>query len=71
MEITYKIQTSFKALALKKATTWWLRKPQNNDKLLGTFNRYVTLKCGRGGGGNPFCYGVLLEGEGGSSDTVT
>ena len=35
----------------------------------GTFNRYVTLKCGRGG--NPFCYGALLVGEWGSSDTVT
>ena len=35
----------------------------------GTFHRYVTLKGGREG--NPFCYGALLEGEGGSSDTVT
>ena len=34
----------------------------------GTFNRYVTLKGGRGV--NPFCYGALLEGEGSSSDTV-
>ena len=39
--------------------------------ILETFNRYVTLKGGRGGGGNPFCYGALLEGEGGSSDTIT
>ena len=36
---------------------------------LGTFNRYVTLKGGRRD--NPFCYGALLEGEGGSSDTFT
>ena len=28
----------------------------------GTFNGYVTLKGGTGG--NPFCYGALLEGEG-------
>ena len=34
MDITYKIWTSFKALASKKATTWWLRKPQSNDKFL-------------------------------------
>ena len=34
MEITYKIWISFKALASKKAATWWLRKQQSNDKLL-------------------------------------
>ena len=34
----------------------------------GTLNRCVTLKGGRG---NPFFYEALLEGEGGSSDTVT
>ena len=37
--------------------------PHNNTTIyMGTFNRYVTLKGGRGG--NPFCYGELLEGEG-------
>ena len=40
-----------------------------HPRCLGMFNRYVTFKGGRGD--NPFCYGALLEGEGGSSDTVT
>ena len=40
-----------------------------NQTFKGTFNRYVTLKGGKEG--NPFCYGALSEGEGGSSDTVT
>ena len=45
--------------------------PISNLKFMcmGMFNRYVTLKGGKRG--NPFCYGALLEGNGGSSDTVT
>ena len=35
MEITYKIRTSFKTHSSKKATTWWVEKAQNNDKLSG------------------------------------
>ena len=29
-----KIRTSFKTLVSKKATTWWLKESQSNDKLL-------------------------------------
>ena len=34
LEITHKMWTSVKDLASKKATTWWLRKPQRNNELL-------------------------------------
>ena len=31
--------------------------------VLGTFNRYVTLKGGRGTGGNPFLLRSVIEGR--------
>ena len=34
MEIIYDTRTSFKTLSSEKATTWRLKKAQNNDKLL-------------------------------------
>ena len=34
VEITHKIQTSFKTLASKKASTWRLKNPQRNGKRL-------------------------------------
>ena len=34
VEITYKIQTSYKTLSSESATTWWLKRRPNNDKLL-------------------------------------
>ena len=34
VETMHKLRTSFKRLASRKATTWWLKQSQNNDKLL-------------------------------------
>ena len=34
VEITHNKWTSFKTLAPKKATTWWLKQSQSNNKLL-------------------------------------
>ena len=54
----------------KGLLSWYSRvNSESFSSYYGTFNRYVTLKGGSGG--NPFCYGAFLEGEGGSGDTVT